>query len=143
MIDLNGNTLMPAFIDGHGHISVAGEQSTIQKSIQRVLKISAISYSYSRNLLTKIKSQQENLQQDLLMIIIILKKDDILIKKFQIKPLRYTQLSSLILRATLELPTAQRSLEPKLTIPLKRFKAVLLNAIQIQLSLVVILRKPL
>lgn len=26
MIDLNGNTLMPAFIDGHGHISVAGEQ---------------------------------------------------------------------------------------------------------------------
>lgn len=26
MIDLNGNTLMPSFIDGHGHISVAGEQ---------------------------------------------------------------------------------------------------------------------
>ena len=26
MIDLKGNTLMPSFIDGHGHISVAGEQ---------------------------------------------------------------------------------------------------------------------
>lgn len=42
MIDLNGNTLMPSFIDGHGHISVAGEQYYTKVDLESAKTLSDI-----------------------------------------------------------------------------------------------------